>query len=305
MVTYPLDRLALRCGSVAEHLGFLALNDVAAALDGEDGRVIGGHMVTLHVFRWGLDLYRATQDADLGIRPAVVRTPELTDRLISMGYSKTAGNRFERPVSGLGAESADPPKAVIDILIPAYTSRPRANRSFGDHLVTTEVPGLATAFKRSATDLNLEVVMLDGEKLEMDIRLPDEAGALILKVLARTVRNEDRDAVDVWRALEVCQAAGIENVDLGADENAVRNVLATQFSRKGGAMDQIRLAQNLSDESAAALETRMQALMARVVGEEGRPGNERDPTVGTGDPHRPGGRTSSRRQRMSDPGMSL
>ena len=72
MATVPLDRLLLSCGSVAEHLGFVALNDVATAMEGEDGRIIGGHMVTLHVFRWGLDLFRATQDADLGVRPAVV-----------------------------------------------------------------------------------------------------------------------------------------------------------------------------------------------------------------------------------------
>ena len=119
MAAVPLDRLALGCGSVAEHLGFVALNDVAAAMNGEDGRVIGGHMVTLHVFRWGLDLHRATQDTDRGVRPAVVQTSELTDRLIDLGYSKTAGNRFEKPVPDLANETADLPKAVIDILIPA------------------------------------------------------------------------------------------------------------------------------------------------------------------------------------------
>lgn len=267
MAAVPLDRLVIGCGSVAEHLGFVALNDIATAMDGEDGRIIGGHMVTLHVFRWGLDLHRVTQDADLGVRPAVVQTPELTDRLIALGYSKTAGNRFEKPLPEFTTETVDVPTAVVDILIPAYTSRARANRSFGDHLVTTEVPGLATAFKRPATDLKLEVAMLDGAQLVIDVRLPDEAGALILKVLARTVRNEDRDAVDVWRALETCQAAGIGDINLGADEEAVRHILATQFSRGGSAIDQIRRAQNLSAESATALQTRIHALISRVVGE--------------------------------------
>jgi hypothetical protein len=184
-----------------------------------------------------------------------------------MGYSKSAGNRFEKPVPELAIESAEPPRAVVDILVPAYTSRARTNRQFGDHLVTTEVPGLATAFKRPPADLKLEVMMLDGQQLEIDVRLPDEAGAFILKVLARTVRNEDRDAVDVWRALEVCQAAGIEEIDLGADEEAVRHVLATEFSRGGAAIDQIRRAQNLSAESATALETRVQALISRILSE--------------------------------------
>ena len=100
---------------------------------------------------------------------------------------------------------------------------------------------------------------------DLNVRLPDEASALILKVLARTVRNEDRDAVDVWRALEVCQAAGIEDIDLGADKEAVRRVLAVHFSRGGDALGQIRRAQNLSDRSATALDTRIQALIARVL----------------------------------------
>ncbi len=81
------------------------------------------------------------------------------------------------------------------------------------------------------------------------------------------MRNEDRDAVDVWRALEVCQAAEIEDIDLGSDEDAVRNVLSAEFSRGGGAIGQIGQAQNLSDKAAVALETRIQALLSRVVGE--------------------------------------
>ncbi len=74
--------------------------------------------MTLHVLQWGLDMPRATQDADLGVRPVVVRTPELTDRLMALGYTKTSGNRFEKPVPEVAAETADPPKAVIDILVP-------------------------------------------------------------------------------------------------------------------------------------------------------------------------------------------
>lgn len=265
MAAVPLDLLMLRCHSVAEHLGFLALHDLSCAMDGEDGRVIGGHMVTLQVFRWGLDLHRATQDADLGVRPLTVQTPHLTDRLLSLGYLKTAGNRFERPVPELGIQMGEPPKAVIDILVPSYTGRVRDNRSFGEHLVTTEVPGLATAFQRPPTDLRLEVTMLDGEELEIGVRLPDEVGSLVLKVLARTVRDEDRDAVDVWRALEVCQAAGARHVDLGTDGDAVRQVLDRQFSRGGAAHDQIRRSLNLTEEAASAVETRIQALISRVL----------------------------------------
>jgi hypothetical protein len=271
MAAVPLSKLELRCTSIAEHLGFLALSDVAIALANRpEGRVIGGHMVTLHVLRWGLDLTRATQDADLGVQPAIVQTPDLTDRLLAVGYSRTAGNRFERPVSGLPGVDQGPHNAVIDILVPAYTSRARENRAFGDHLVTTEVPGLAFALKRAPVDLELDVTMLDGAQAVIPVRLPDEVSALVLKIMARTVRTEDRDAVDVWRALEVCQAAGIRGVDFGPDGVEARRVLAKQFGRGGPAIREISQAQNLSNEARTALDTRLQALLDRVVGEHGR-----------------------------------
>jgi hypothetical protein len=39
----PLSRLALRATSVADDLGFVALADVANAVDGIENRIIGGH----------------------------------------------------------------------------------------------------------------------------------------------------------------------------------------------------------------------------------------------------------------------
>jgi hypothetical protein len=45
----PLTRIALSAASVADDLGYVALTDLARALDdlAEDYRVIGGHMVTV------------------------------------------------------------------------------------------------------------------------------------------------------------------------------------------------------------------------------------------------------------------
>jgi hypothetical protein len=103
------------------------------------------------VYRWGLgsDLYRATQDADLGVPLMAAQDPSLVTRLEDLGYERLAGNRFGRvlddiPVTGV---DDDDRRAVIDILVPAYTSRPRHRRRIGNHLVTTEVPGLAEAFE--------------------------------------------------------------------------------------------------------------------------------------------------------------
>lgn len=267
MAALPLNQLTLGCSSVAEHLGFIALSDAAEAMGEQDGRIIGGQMISLLVSRWEVNLLRATQDADLGVRPAVVNTPDLTDRLLGMGYTRSAGNRFERPIEGLPAQDGKPRNAVIDILVPSYQTRVRENRMFGDHLVTTEVPGLASALQKPAIDLEVQVRMLDEESRTIPVRLPDEVGALILKLMARTVRDEDKDAVDVWRALEVCHAAGLSQVDLGSDRPAAHRILESQFRRGGSAIEQIAKAQNLSTQATAALETRIQALSLNVVGD--------------------------------------
>ena len=132
----PLTRLALGAGSVADDLGFVALNDVAGALGDitADYRVIGGHMVTMLAARWqmGAGLYRETGDVDLGIPPVVARDRRVVSRLKDIDYRQVEGNRFARKLSdipaGVVGESGPPdPEALIDVLIPAYTSRAREN----------------------------------------------------------------------------------------------------------------------------------------------------------------------------------
>jgi hypothetical protein len=117
--------------SVADDLGYVALNDLARALDGlaEDYRVIGGHMVTVLAARWqlGHELYRETGDVDLGIPPIVARDHDLVSRLKNLNYQQVAGNRFARGLSDIpagmkeGGTGGDP-EALIDVLVPAYTS---------------------------------------------------------------------------------------------------------------------------------------------------------------------------------------
>lgn len=65
MAVEPLNRLTLRATSLADDLGFVALADLATALESDDEvpyRVIGGQMVMVLAARWGLgaDLYRVT-----------------------------------------------------------------------------------------------------------------------------------------------------------------------------------------------------------------------------------------------------
>lgn len=66
-------------------------------------------------------------------------------------------------------------------------------------MVTTEVPGLAEAFRRPGVMVEAELHMTGGAMLVADIVLPDAIGTLALKAGARSVRYEDRDAEDLWR----------------------------------------------------------------------------------------------------------
>jgi hypothetical protein len=161
--------------SVAEELGFIALADLAAASPGEEARVIGGHMVSLHTLRWKLDLPRETLDADLGVTPEIVQTPDLIDRLLRLGYERLGGNRFGRRIEGLPAIEGETPQAIVDVLVPSHTSRPRHNRTFGDHLTTTEVPGLAGArlVKRSRSGLEPVGPHIFIQELDVDVGKAD------------------------------------------------------------------------------------------------------------------------------------
>jgi hypothetical protein len=83
--------------------------------------------------------------------------------------------------------------------------------------------------------------------------------------MARTIRRESKDAVDVWRCLEICHAAGVSNADLGPDTDAVITVLDEDFGRAKPGIAAIRSARGLATGSTLALETRIQALVSSVL----------------------------------------
>lgn len=150
----PLTQLALRADSVAQDLAFVALRDVEQLffrVKEPQAVLIGAQMVTLHAYRWGLgaELYRESRDADTGVTLVGLKDETLLPRIEQLGYSRTSGNTFEKPVIDLpvGAREGDPPVAQIELLAPAFTSRARENVRLGA-LTVTEVPGLATAMRR-------------------------------------------------------------------------------------------------------------------------------------------------------------
>lgn len=271
----PLNLLVLDARSVADDLGYVALADLAHVLAGDahaSYRVIGGHMVTALVSRWqlGPDLYRETGDTDLGVPPVVVRDAHLVERLLDLGYQRAMGNRFVRPIDDVPVRIAGgvpaSRHAVVDVLVPSYRSRARHTRRIGGDLVTTEVPGLATALARPPLMLELALRRLNGERLDVAIAFPDEAAALTMKGLATRVRTKDTDVVDVWRCLEVAFAAGV-SASAFADAVAARSVAAVRSlfaSRDGPGMTALVAAQRLSAAAADERFTRLRALVARV-----------------------------------------
>lgn len=269
----PLTRLDLRAGSIADDLSFVALADLASILSGTDSRVIGGQMVQLHVHRWrlGRELYRQTEDADLGVPVTAVTDTALISALKDLGYGKIEGNRFARvvddvPVRLKNTRTAER-LAVVDLLVPGNTSRARHTRRFGDHLVTTEVPGLSEAFQRPPVVLELDLTRLNGETRSARITIPDEPSALILKVMAWRLRSSSKDAVDVWRCLEIGVAAVVTQSDLfGKTGDIVREVLRLGVRRRDGRLvTDVVEARGLSIEAGDTLHTRLQAVVSRIL----------------------------------------
>jgi hypothetical protein len=272
----PLGSLTLSAVSVSNDLSFVALADLAQVLEerAADCRIIGGHMVTTLAARWrlGAELYRETGDADLGLPPVVARDHHLPDRLKALGYQQVAGNRFTRAVPGIPVKVTgvheDPHQAIIDVLIPTYTSRARENVRVSDDLITTEVLGLAAALGRQPVTMALGLRRLNGDTLLATLPFPDEVSALVLKSLATRVRNKDTDVADIWRCLEVAFAAGVVPSDFnGAVRTEAAAIARSLFAhRKGAGMIALVDDQHLSQQAADQRFTRIRALSTRVLG---------------------------------------
>ena len=232
-------------------------------------------MVTVLGARWqlGHELYRETGDVDLGITPIVARDRHVVSRLKDLDYTQVAGNPFARglsdiPVTMKGTEDSPLPEAFIDVLVPAYTSRARENVQVGDDLFTTEVPGLQLALARPPVTITLEMRRLNGATLQAELPFPDEVSALVLKSLATTVRSKDTDMTDLWRCLEIAFAAGLGPADFtrGVRAEAAGVIRSLFSSRRGAPVAALAAEQRLSAEAADVRFTRIQALIARVLG---------------------------------------
>lgn len=260
-----MRELKLVAGSAADDLGFVALADISRIIAAQglenECRLIGGHMVTLHVRRWGLghELYRETTDADLGIATVATNRTDPVELLKAEGYEKVSGSRFERQVSG----QTEP--AIIDVLVPTYKSRARKSVKVGN-LVTTEVGGLATALQRPAVSVALSMHRLSGEELNARLPLPDEPSCFVLKAFAYESRSSGKDAVDLWRCLEILHEAEMPIAEESGDDfKRARHLVASGFQNLGSPMMEALVKQRqLNRQAAQQQHTRIKALMKSV-----------------------------------------
>ncbi len=180
------EPLTLMSASRAEDGAYLALADVAttAGETNTEYRVIGGHMVTLHMARhpFAALVARQTADADVGLEPLVLAASGMIDALGSLGYQLSGGNRFVRELDGL--------TLAIDVLVPADTSRVHHNRPVAG-LMVDEVPGLRYAIARPPLLTELRVRLTTGHAFDITTTIPDIVSALCLKP-SRTSRVWNR-----------------------------------------------------------------------------------------------------------------
>jgi hypothetical protein len=273
----PLTSLQLEATSLADEMGFVALSDLSQIMRAQPSdsyRIIGGHMMTALSHRWrlGADLYRETGDADIGVPPVTIRERDLVSDLLGLGYVQVDGSRFERELPQLrpaltGAATVNL-RAAIDVLVPAYDSRPRANKRVGD-VVASQALGLALALQLPPVTMALRLARLDHSHIDADLMFSNEVAALAMKALVTTVRHKDTDIVDLWRCLEICQAAHLRLADFGTHDDLIRAAHITRdlfADRNGVGMRSLSAYFGLSPTGADQRHTRIKALLVSVLG---------------------------------------
>lgn len=176
-------------------------------------RVIGGHMVTVHVALSGSDArHRPTADADLAAALVVFSEPGFAERLTDLGYVKVDGSRLSRATT-YG-------QAVIDLIAPAPARRALHSQPAGRFHVD-KFPGIQYALNEPSVVVDVNAVPLEGSPYgPFRIAVPTTTAALVIKTLAARTRHRDKE--DVHRLLAAADATGVtlpappySNLDIG------------------------------------------------------------------------------------------
>lgn len=133
------------------------------------------------------------------------------------------------------------------------------------NVVTTEVPGLAVALRRPGIVVAAALRLTNRETRDTTITIPDALAMLILKARARTVRDEERDAQDLWRCLDIAAADGVTPLLIDAEAEAdLRDILRRELGPGGASLAAIT--RGMQPDAAARLRTRIRSLLADVIG---------------------------------------
>jgi hypothetical protein len=216
--------------SNADDLSFLALADIARlTADVEDARIVGGHMVGMlqAAFPVAGATVRRTIDADTAVSTQVASSGQLHARLLADGYVATSGNSYEKP-----------PGMVVDVLVPA-TQTTFEPVEVGERTFDA-APGIRLALSIEPIFIEVKVTMLDGARLELEIRVPTVEVAIILKAYAFQSRRSVKDVVDLFSLLEIAHTH-----ELGDPTNW--KLLDTPIS--GGRLDASRILHRLADNA--------------------------------------------------------
>jgi hypothetical protein len=139
-----------------------------------------------------------------------------------------------------GGSNEDLLVLTIDVLVPSHSARHEPNQPVGQ-LTVDAIPGLSLALARPAIAITVtaqprEPTPADTVNLPttFPVLVPDPLSALAVKALAWASRHSSRDAVDVWRLLEVASAAELAPThwsDTGVRGDA-RRILNADFGRR-------------------------------------------------------------------------
>lgn len=187
--------------SNADDLGYRGQKAVAEAAEGNDYRIVGGHMVRLllHVYPTANATARSTVDADAAIGSLEIAAP-MAQNFLAQNFTKEGGNLFYQDI-------APEQRVEINLLAPrtgpALGIRPKMVPGVGQ---IDTLPELGYIFLYDPLIVDVEVDLYNGEKLSYQTLLPDLEEALVLKTFAWKGRGEGKDLADLHTLLEIREA---------------------------------------------------------------------------------------------------
>lgn len=187
--------------SNADDLGYRGQKAVAEAAEGNDYRIVGGHMVRLllHVYPTTNAIARSTVDADTAIGSLEIAAP-MAQNFLAQNFTKEGGNLFYQDI-------APEQRVEINLLAPRTGPAPglRPQTVPGVGQIDT-LPELDYIFHYDPLIVDVEVDLYNGEKLSYQTRIPNLEEALVLKAFAWKERVKGKDLADLHTLLEIREA---------------------------------------------------------------------------------------------------